>query len=69
MLALAETDWRPKPGPEYVSHGELVVTKVEDMQAFWRMWRVHFASKVNYHRHGGLHIGSPLGLARASSAG
>jgi len=46
MLMLAEMDWRPKPGPEYVSHGELVVAEVEDMQAFWRMWRMHFASKM-----------------------
>lgn len=46
MSELAETDWRPKPGPDYVSHGELIVARVEDMQAFWRMWRTHFVKKM-----------------------
>lgn len=43
---LAKMDWQPKPGPDYVSHGELLVARIEDMQAFWRMWRTHFVKKM-----------------------
>jgi hypothetical protein len=43
---LAEAGWQPERGPEYASHGELVVAKIKDMRAFWRMWRLHFASRM-----------------------
>lgn len=46
MLELAEMRWQPAPGPDYVSHGELLVARIEDMQAFWRMWRAHFVKKM-----------------------
>lgn len=46
MLRLAEMRWQPMQGPDYASHGELLVARIEDMQAFWRMWRTHFTEKM-----------------------
>lgn len=46
MSELAEMEWQPKPGPDYIPHGELIAALVEDMQAFWWMWRVHFVEKM-----------------------
>lgn len=46
IVELARKRWNIMPGPEYVSNGELVVALVEDMQAFWRMWREHFVQKM-----------------------
>jgi len=47
MERLSGMVWQPRPGPDYSSHGEMVVARVEDMQGFWRMWRRHFVEKMS----------------------
>ena len=46
MSELAGKKAGVSPGPDYVTCGELVAAKIENMQAFWRMWRTHFVEKM-----------------------
>ena len=32
--------------PQILCREELVAAKIENMQAFWRMWRTHFVEKM-----------------------
>ncbi len=46
MSCLAEMKWQPRPGADYTSHGEFLVAEIDDIPAFWRMWRIHFVEKM-----------------------
>ncbi len=46
MIKLCKEKSQTLHGPNYCSHGELVIAKIDDIQKFWEMWRFHFVEKM-----------------------